>query len=300
MFGFVMRLAGRTRDFLNRPVQEALQATPTGPDAASQILLWLQYQDMVRTGRQLPALSEVGFQAYSQTDEDGIIWFLLAVIGNPLRTCVEVCAGDGRECNSANLILNHRWHGLLVDGDSAKVERGRQFYSTSRATAVYPPRYAQAWVTRNTINNLIASHGFTGEVDLLTIDVDGVDYWLWEALEVITPRIVVVEFNDILGPDRAWTVPYADDFRADRYPMTDGMPNFAGASLSAFVKLARRKGYRLVGANRYGFNAFFVRNGFADSLLPQVSTATCLTHPKVRDLAEKRFATVAGLPWVEV
>jgi hypothetical protein len=300
MFGFVKRLAGRARDFLNRPVQEALNAIPQGPDAASQLLLWLQYRDMVCTGRPLPALSDVGFQAYSQTDEDGIIWFLLAVIGDPLRLCVEVCAGDGCECNSANLILNHRWHGLLVDGDPAKVERGRQFYATARGSSVYPPRYAQGWVTCDTINGLIASHGFTGEVDLLTIDVDGVDYWLWEAIEVITPRVVVVEFNDILGPDRAWTVPYSDDFRADKYPMTDGMPNFAGASLSAFVKLAHKKGYRLVGANRYGFNAFFVKNGLADLLLPEVPTATCLLHPKVREQAEKRFATVASLPWVEV
>ena len=127
-----------------------------------------------------------------------------------------------------------------------------------------------------------------------------VELRLWEAIDVITPRVVVVEFQDILGPERAWTVPYADDFRADRYPTTDGMPNFAGASLPAFVKLGRRKGYRLVGANRYGFNAFFVRNGLADELLPEVPAAACLTHPKVREQADKRFATVAHLPWVEV
>jgi len=87
-------------------------------------------------------------------------------------------------------------------------------------------------------------------VDLLSLDLDGIDDWVWEAIEAITPRVVVVEYQDMLGPERACTVPYADDFSCDRFPKTGGMPNFAGASPRAFVELRWHKDYRLLGVNR--------------------------------------------------
>jgi hypothetical protein len=289
------------RSYLTAPVLNHLAAqVPPGPNAVDQQLLRLKYQDLVRDGKPLPPISDTGFKVYSQTDEDGVLWYLFAVIGTNGKSCVEICAGNGAECNSANLILNHGWHGLLFDGDSANVETGRRLYSVSRHTYVYPPRFECAWITRGNVNELIRSNGFAGEVDLLSLDVDGVDYWLWEALEVVTPRVVVVEYQDILGPDRSWTVPYADDFSAAKYPTTDGMPNFAGASLPAFVKLARRKGYRLVGTNRYGYNAFFVRNGLADQSLPEADAAQFFRHPKVVEGMARRFPLVKDLPWVEV
>lgn len=92
----------------------------------------------------------------------------------------------------------------------------------------------------------------------MSIDIDGVDYWIWDAITVIKPRVVVLEYQDIIGPDKALTMPYSDDFDASNYPMTLGMPDFCGASLPAFVKLARKKGYRLVGCNRLYYNAFFI------------------------------------------
>ena len=106
--------------------------------------------------------------------------------------------------------------------------------------------------------------------------------------------------EDILGPERSWTVPYADDFSSRNYPTTDGMPNFAGASLSAFVKLGRRKGYRLVGVNRYGYNAFFVRSGLGADLLPEIEVKDCFGHPKAVWGMRERFPTAKDLPWVEV
>jgi len=96
------------------------------------------------------------------------------------------------------------------------------------------------------------------------------------------------------------TVPYRDDFNAYGYPTTNGMPNFCGASLLAFVKLARVRGYRLVGCNRYGYNAFFVRNPLGTREIPEVSVAECFKHPKVIWGMRERFPTVRDLPWVEV
>ncbi len=226
-------------------------------------------------------MDSVGFQAYSQADEDGLLLFLFSVLGVSRKLCVEICAGDGIECNTANLILNDGWHGLLVDGNERLVETGRRYYARAKQTYAFPPLFVCGWVTRAGVNALLTDNGFRGEIDLLSLDLDGVEYWIWEALEAVTPRVVVVEYQDILGPERAWTVPYSNDFSAAAYPKTRGLPNYAGASLSAFVKLGRRKGYRLVGVNRYGYNAFFVRNGLGDRLVPEVAARECFSHPKV-------------------
>jgi hypothetical protein len=296
----ITQLAGRIRDYLLRPTHDSLQQISGRPDAATQILLQLDYRRLAKEGRGLPALRDVGFRVRSQTDEDGILLYLFSIIGAHHKTCVEICAGDGLECNTANLILNHGWHGLLVDGNAANVARGTDFYRLSKETYVHPPSFACAWVTRGNVNELLTSHGFAGEIDLLSLDLDGVDYWIWEAIEAVCPRVIVLEYQDILGPDRSWTVRYADDFAASRHSMTGANPNFAGASLAAFAKLGQRKGYRLVGVNRYGFNAFFVREGLADDLIPAVPVGQCFTHPKVIIGMRDRFPLVQGEPWVEV
>lgn len=272
---------------------------PDCNDTVSQIQLKLTYQRLLAEQRSLPKVNEVGFQCHSQADEDGILLYLFSIIGTSNRQCVEICAGDGIECNTANLILHHGWHGLLVDGNPRNVRRGAQHYARSRATYVYPPKFVHAWVTRHSVNEIISASGFPNDMDLLSLDLDGVDYWIWEALEAV-PRVVVLEYQDILGPERSWTVPYSDDFRYQDYPTTDGMPNFAGASLAAFVKLGHQKGYRLVGVNRYGYNAFFVKRGIGEGVLPEIQVRDCFGHPKVVWGMKTRFPTVQDLPWVEV
>jgi hypothetical protein len=263
-------------------------------------MLQMMYRDMVRSGKEMPRLEDVGFKVHSQTNEDGILLYIFSVIGAHGRSCVEICAGNGVECNSANLIINHGWTALLVDGNEQCVAGGTEFYRKHRSTYVYPPTFLRAWITRDNVNDIIGEHGFRGEVDLLSIDLDGVDYWIWDAITVIEPRVVVVEYQDIIGPERALTVPYQDDFDAWIHPLTNGIPNFFGASLPAFAKLARRKGYRLVGCNRLGYNAFFVRNGHGDQYLPEIPVAECFKHPKVLRGMKERFPTVKDHPWVEV
>jgi len=269
-------------------------------DAPTQILLQMAYRDHVREGKPLPPISDVGFKVFSQTDEDGILLYLFSIIGTGSKTCVEICAGNGIECNCANLIIHHGWTGLLVDGNDKFVRQGIEFYSKHPATFVYPPTFAHAWITRDNVNSLLESHGFGGEIDLLSLDLDGVDYWIWEAITVVQPRVVVVEYQDILGPDRALTVPYSDEFNGWAGPMTGSTPNYFGASLAAFVKLARRKGYRLVGSNRLGYNAFFVRAGFGEKELPEIPVSDCFRHRKVSEGIRDRFPSIKDHAWVEV
>lgn len=237
----------------------------------SQLALRLKYRELARHNTPLPELFETEFRVYSQNGEDGILWFLFSLLGTTSRRAVEICAGDGIECNAANLIINHAWSALLVDGDAGQVARGQEFYRQCRNTWVSPPTLTQAWVTAEAVNEIVADNGFAGDVDLLSLDLDGNDYWIWKALTVVRPRVVVLEFNASAGPDRRLTISYDSAFRLD-FSVT---PYRAGASLAAFTALAAQKGYRLVGVQSLGFNAFFVRADVPADWLPTRTPREC-------------------------
>ena len=159
--------------------------------------LYMRYREMVKRD-EVPALSETGFRVFSQFEEDGMLLFIFAVMGISQGTFVDIGAADGIRSNCANLALNHGWHGLFIDGSERNVKRGRRFYSRVPHPWVYPPAFVQAFVTRENINELIGQAGFSGDIDFLTIDIDGNDYWVWDALEVISPKVVMIEANPIL------------------------------------------------------------------------------------------------------
>jgi hypothetical protein len=265
-----------------------------GPDQAIQLLLRSHYRDLIETGRPLPPFDDIEMRFYSQNGEDGIIQLLLEAVGTVTKRSVEICAGDGIECNTANLLINHGWTGLLVDGDAELVERGRSFYEGAPETWIHPPTLKQAWVTTENVNQLVEEAGFDGDIDLLSIDLDGMDYWIWKALDCVRPRIVVAECNGVWGPYESLTVPYAPDFAWE-----GGGSAYAGATIAAMCKLASQKGYRLVGAQRYGFNTFFVRDDLARDTLPTVKTDECLLHPACAN-DRARLYQVKDRPWVRV
>jgi hypothetical protein len=294
------RLFNKFSDKLVRQLKAEDRALMRGTDGCAQTALMLQYRQLLQSGAPLPTFREVGWKAYSQTDEDGIIHFLFSILGTTNKKSVEICAGDATECNTINLILHRGWTGLLVDGNAGNVERGKQWLSKHPNTYVSPPVFACEWITKHNVNDLLEKNGFAGEIDLLSIDIDGVDYWLWKAITVANPRVVVIEYQQHLGPERSWTIPYSDDFNAWQHPVTGWLPNYAGASLRALNKLAAEKGYRLVGTNNYCFNAFFVRNDLGQDLIPAVPVENCFDHPRAQWSMQNRFQTVAHLPWVEV
>jgi len=273
----------------------------------SQLLLLQHYQALAREERELPAFADVGFRVFSQNDEDGVLLFVFGLVGFKTRVIVELSAGDGIECNSANLIVNHGCTGLLFDGDPALTARGQAFYASHPAVSGFQPRLATAWITRDNVNEAVRGNMFPGilegeaEIDLLSLDLDGNDYWVLEGLTCIRPRVAIVEFNALWGARRAATIPYDPKFRAELTPVFYG-----GASLPAFVKSFARRGYRLVGIERHGFNAVFVRNDLAPTRLPAVSAEECFQGP----MAAIVQAVLAGdpdltrgvmaRPWVDV
>jgi hypothetical protein len=264
-------------------------------DKGTQTVLHLAYQDLLRQGKPLPRLDEVGFRAFSQFDEDGILLYLFSVLGVAHKTSVEICAGVGFECNSANLIINHAWDGLLVDGNPENLRHARAFYSRYPDTFWRPPTIVQAWVETDTINDRISENGFAGEIDLLSLDMDGVDFWIWKAITCINPRVVVVEFNCCIPADVSVAIPYDRNF-----VVTNDKPGYLNASLAAWAKLGRQKGYRLVGINRNAVNAFFVRDDLRPDLVPEVSVASCLDARITRIECKRWAATMSAWEWVTI
>ena len=252
----------------------------TGASQGVQILLSLRYQELACRDLPLPELSNTEFRCFSQNGEDGLLFYLFSLIGTTNKRAVEICAGDGIQCNIANLVINHGWQGLMFDGDEDAIRKGNEFYSRCQDTFCKPPVMVSAWITAENVNALIAEHGFAGDIDLLSLDLDGMDYWIWKALTAVVPRAVILEFNPVWGPHLSVSVPYKADFRFDYFSKR---PYYCGASLAAWAKLCREKRYRLVGVQSLGFNAVFLRSDVGTELFPEVSPVECFErNPTLR------------------
>ncbi len=234
---------------------------------------------------ELPPLKDAGFRVFSQYEEDGKILLILAAIGMQNKTFVEIGSDDGINSNCANLVLNFGYHGLFLDGNPTSVKRGRRFYSKYPHPWMYPPTFKCTKVTAENINELVTEAGLKGDIDVLSIDIDGNDYWVWKALEAVSPNVVIIETHVEFGM-KDIVVPYDPN-----YFFPGKHPVYHGASPIAMVKMAKKKGYRLVGANDLGFNLIFVKNGLGEEHLPEVDVATVLTHPSVKE-SWKRFEPI--------
>jgi hypothetical protein len=194
-----------------------------------------------------------GFKVYSQADEDGIIQEIFNRIGVTNRTFVEFGVETGVECNTVKLLIEG-WSGLWIEGSDKYVAEMQNAFQPFVAKGQL--RLHASIVTAQNINSLIQQAKITGEIDLLSIDIDYNDYWVWKAITSVSPRLVVIEYNATLRPPMSFVVPYEPTRRWDG-------TNYFGASLEALVRLGREKGYRVVGCNYTGANAFFVRNDLA-------------------------------------
>ncbi len=249
-------------------------------------------------------LEDIEFKVFSQFGEDGILQYLIRSVGAHPDTFVEIGTGDYRESNTRFLVQNNNWRGLVIDGGEAHVK----FVLGTGMSWRHDVEPVSAFVTRENINDLIRDNGFTGEVGVLSIDVDGNDYWLWEAVDAVNPAIVVMEYNALFGPDAAITVPYDPAFVNSQAHYSQ---LYFGASLGAFVHLANERGYRFIGCSSNGANSFFVRDDVAGDL-PSLTSAEGYrqsrfltsrnqdgTMSRMRSVTE-RLALIGQLPVVDV
>ncbi len=228
-------------------------------DANTMLLAGL-HVDRVRKLGPIASLREAEFKAYSQGGEDGIIQYLIAKVPIENRSFIEFGVETYVEANTRFLLAHDDWRGLVIDGGTeniAEIRANKNPYARHDLSAVC------SFITRDNVNSLFESAGFTGDIGLLSVDIDGNDYWIWEAIQSVSPRIVVCEYNSVFGPDAAITIPYQPAF--DRSKAHYSYLYF-GASLAALCLLAEKKGYDFVGSNTMGNNAFFVRKDLRHGL----------------------------------
>jgi len=257
------------------------------------IASWKQLQ---ASGVILP-LDQVGFSRFSEFEEDGHLLYLLTLAGSTSRTVVEISSQDGRVCMATNLLVHHRWRGFLFDGDPVFAAEGRRFFASHPATRAVPPVMRAEWFTRDNVNRVLASAGVPAEVDVLSLDIDGNDLHLWNAM-TLRPRILICEFNNAVPSELALTIPYKADFSFAALPSDQAL--FRSASLAAYVAVCRRKGYRLVGINALGFNAIFLRDDVLAAEMPEIPVSAIDANPWAEEMLAKWWPRLKQLPWIEV
>jgi len=202
--------------------------------------------------KRVASLGEVEFQVFSQRGEDGIIQYLLSQMEVPNKIFIEFGVENYTESNTRFLLINNNWSGLVIDGAKENI----RFIKDDFIYWKYDITAYESFITKNNINQLIGSYTSCRDIGLLSVDIDGNDYWVWEAIDTIQPRIVICEYNSAFGATAAVSIPYSDDFYRSKAHYSD---LYFGASLAAFCHLAEKKGYDFVGTAEAGINAFFVR-----------------------------------------
>lgn len=247
------------------------------------------------------------FKVFSQFGDDGIIQYLIARLEIPqaLEIFVEFGVQDYSEANTLFLLLNDNWRGLVMDGDKKFIEaiKTRDMYWRHDLTALCH------WINRDNIDTLLREAGFCDEIGILSIDIDGNDYWVWERIEVVKPVIVIVEYNSVFGSTHAVTIPYDPAFNRTHSHHSN---LYWGASLKALISLGRRKGYSFVGSNLAGNNAYFVRDDYIGrGGIMMVSAEQGYAESKFRESRDEygqltyiggaaRLQTIVGMPVFDI
>lgn len=214
----------------------------------------------------LKSIQEAEFKIFSQFGEDGIIQYLISKVEIKNKIFVEIGVGDYAESNTRFLIMNNNWSGNIVDCENDHIK----FLNSDEGKDLMYKHNIRAYsefINKQNINSVLKKMNLPIDIGILSIDIDGVDYWIWEEIKIISPRIVIIEYNSNFGPDLAITVPYKADFERSKEHYSH---IYFGSSLKALCILASNKGYRFVGSNSTGLNAFFVRKDLMNNL-PNIS-----------------------------
>lgn len=215
-------------------------------------------------------LANFGAAYFSQNGEDGIIAEIAARLDLTIASAVELGAGDGKENNTLYLALQGA-SVVWVECADRNIEAIRTTHAglieSGQIVLIEQP------VTRENVNDMLQQARAPVALDLLSVDIDGNDYWVWQAINAVNPKIVVAEYNAFFGPSVSWVMEY------NAQHMWPGGTTYYGASLKALEKLGREKGYTLVGCDYSGVNAFFVRDDLVNDRFTGPFTAEATYHP---------------------
>lgn len=228
-------------------------------------------------------LSGLAPSLYAQGTEESILARLMERIAPANRYCVDIGASDGlRNSNTALLLREQGWQGLLVEGSAYRYGKLRDHYGAAANV-----RLRQEQVQPDRIDALLAEAGVPADFDLLSIDIDGNDYWVWRGLTAFRPRIVVIEYNPYYAPPERWVMRFNPEHAWDG-------STYYGASLASLHHLGKAKGYELACCDDMGNNAFFVRQDLYPRLGIADNSPLALFRPamyKLRYVGNNTFLT---------
>jgi hypothetical protein len=220
-------------------------------------------------------LNQAEFQVFSQWGDDGIIQYLLDIICVSNQQFIEFGVETYTESNTRFLLMNDNWSGFVIDGSSDNI----QHIQKDRISWRYDLQSLCAFITKENINQLMDASGFGNRIGLLSVDIDGNDYWIWQTIDSLESDIVIVEYNAVFGHEQPVSIPYDPRFRRSKAHSSN---LFWGASLAALEHLGKQKGYRLVGTNTSGNNAYFV-NEDLDCPLKTLTSSEAFHDSKFRE-----------------
>ena len=203
-------------------------------------------------------INKFGIKIYSQNNEDGIILYIFKHIGIKTKKFVEIGVENGTECNTTNLLKNFNWKGIQIEGSKKLYNDAKIQLKKILERKKNNLKLLNIFVTKKNINQILKKN-CGKEIDLLSIDVDGNDFWIWKAINCVKPRLVIIEYNSFFGSNISAAIKYNSKFSWDHR----NNKSYYGASLKALEKLGKQKKYILVGVDKNGVNAFFVRNDLA-------------------------------------
>ena len=203
-------------------------------------------------------INKFGIKIYSQNDEDGIILYIFKHIGIKTKKFVEIGVENGTECNTTNLLKNFNWKGIQIEGSKKLYNDAKIQLKKVLKKKIKNLKLLNIFVTKKNINQILKKN-CGKEIDLLSVDVDGNDFWIWKAINCVKPRLVIIEYNSFFGSNISATIKYNSKFSWNHR----NNKSYYGASLKALEKLGKQKKYILVGVDKNGVNAFFVRNDLA-------------------------------------
>ena len=222
-----------------------------------------------------PGTSVREFKVFSQSGEDGVIQWLIHNIPIQSKRFIEFGVQNYTELKTRFLLMHDNWSGLIMDGSQENMDYVKQ----DNICWMHDLKPVPAFITAENINTLIRDNGFDGEVGILSIDIDGNDYWVWKAISCVQADIVICEYNSRFGSERAVTIPYDPNF----YRTEAHSSNlYFGASIRALTLLGQQKGYALVYGNEIGSNLFFIRRELLNDVVYEKTVEECYVRAKYR------------------
>ncbi len=236
--------------------------------------------DLSIKDKSLNELNDYHYSIFSQFNEDSVIQYLIKNLKIENKIFIEIGVENYEEANTRYLLENNNWEGLIIDSSKENINiiKKQNYFWRHKLKA------ENTFINVENVNEIIDKYKFPKQIGLLSIDIDGNDYWIWEAISVVSPDILVIEYNALYGSEKSLTLKYEKNFKR---PDKGIYKCLYGASLKALTSLSERKGYSLVATNLNGNNAFFVKQTLLNDKVYEQDYKTCFKENSFKEHIDK-------------